>query len=199
MTDNWFCDRLSTLSFPLTMRRAIFLTFVLLVFPPYRRSGGEGRGAVGGQADHAGGRTVDRARARNGSFRSSTTTVASARGRPGQRGGVRAGGNGVDVGRQHARPRPVRRPGEPLRRLPAGPRTAERVHIWPRRQPRPDVRARVRHHVPCRMLRHVAPARVAGEALEGVGDHRQQPEQTGRLAISSCAAKTPIFRSPCAK
>ena len=68
-----------------------------------------------------------------------------------------------------------------------------------REQPRPDVRPRLRHAVPGRVLRHVAAGRNAGEARQGRQADRQLAEQRRRLALLSEAATTPTSRSPSAR
>ncbi len=68
-------------------------------------------------------------------------------------------------------------------RLSSGQHPTQRIHRGPRRQPRPDVRPRLRHHVPGRVLRHVAPARAARKTGQSRENHRQLSEQTGRLAL----------------
>ena len=164
-----------------------------LLIGPCRR-GGRSR-EIGGEMDHAGGRQGDRPRAEMARRAAARRRLVRLGAGPGQRGGLRPGGHGVHVGRQHARPGTVRRPGQSLRRLSAGFGPAQRVHQRSRhRHARPDVRPRLRHDVLGRMLRHVAAAGTARQARKGRQADRQLPEQGRRLALLSHQSTTPIFR-----
>ena len=118
---------------------------------------------------------------------------------PRQRGGLRAGRHGDDGGRQHARPRPLRRAGEPLRRLPAGQHAAERLHLRPRFEP--TARCTATDSPRCSW-----PSATACRRGPSCATNCRRPSKSSSIARTSRAAgdtsrsaATPTSRSPSAR
>ena len=109
---------------------------------------------------------------------------------PSRCGGREPGRTRLPGQRQCAGTRCVRTADQPVRGLSVGQRRRQRIHQCDGpRQPRADVRTRIRHPVPGGSVRDASGTRAAQEARQGRQAHRQHAERRRRLAIPAGASR----------